>query len=108
MGAQTPTERSSTVVTFFSGEEMLNYCRGANQAARDGCTGFAMGVADTAAEASAARAIIGPLRVCRPEEVTGSQALDVILQFLEAHPAELHYSAASLAIQALAAVWPCP
>jgi hypothetical protein len=96
------------VVTFWSGQEMLNYCRDDNQAAREGCTGFAMGVADTAAEASAAGSIVRSFRVCRPGEVTGSQARDVILQYLQAHPRELYYSAASLAIRALAAAWPCP
>jgi hypothetical protein len=105
---QTPTEPHSAVVTFWSGEEMLNYCSSANQAAREGCTGFAMGVADTAAEASAAGSMAKPFRVCRPEEATGSQTLDVILQYLPAHPDELQSSAASLAIRALAAVWPCP
>jgi hypothetical protein len=92
---------------FFSGEEMLNYCRDANH--REGCTGFAMGVADAAAEASAAGSIVRPFRVCRPAEITGSQTLDVLLQFLQAHQSsELHYSAASLAIPALSAAWPCP
>jgi hypothetical protein len=94
--------------TFLSGEQLLNYCGSDNQATRDGCTGFAMGVADTAAEASAAGSLIGPFRVCRPEEVTGSEARDVIIRFLQAHPMELQYSAASLAIRALAATWPCP
>jgi hypothetical protein len=105
---QTPTEPHGTVVTFWSGEEMLNYCSGANQAAHEeGCTGFAMGVADTAAEASAAGSMARPFRVCRPAEATGSQALDVVLQYLQARPDELQFSAASLAIQALAAAWPC-
>ena len=106
VGAQTSTEPNNTVVTYLSGGEMLNYCRDANH--REACTGFVMGVADTAAEVSAAGSIVRPFRVCRPAEVSGSQARDVILQFLQAHPGELHYSAASLAIQALAAAWPCP
>lgn len=107
VGAQTSAEPNSSVVTFWSGEQMLSYCKGG--AVRDGCTGYAMGVADTAAEASAAGSIIGPFRVCRPEEVTASQARDVIVQFLQAHPAERRdHSAAGLALQALAAAWPCP
>ena len=104
-GAQAPTEPNN-IVTFLSGQEMLNYCRDANH--REGCTGFAMGVADSVAEASAAGSIVRPFRVCRSAEVTGSQTLDVLLQFLQAHPRELHYSAASLAIPALSAAWPCP
>jgi hypothetical protein len=108
VGAQIPTEPNSTVVTFWSGEEMLNYCSSANQAAREGCTGFAMGVADTAAEASAAGSMARPFRVCRPADATGSQAFDVILQYLQVHPGESQHSAASLAIRALAAAWPCP
>jgi hypothetical protein len=39
--------------TFLSGEQLLNYCGSDNPATRDGCVGFAMGVADAAAEASA-------------------------------------------------------
>jgi hypothetical protein len=61
-----------------------------------------------AAEASAAGSLIGPFRVCRPEEVTGSQARQVIVEFLQAHPEERQsHSAAGLAIQALAEAWPC-
>ena len=106
VAAQAPTEPNNTMAIFFSGEEMLNYCKDANH--REGCTGFAMGVADAAAEASAAGIIVRPFRVCRSAEITGSQTLDVLLQFLQAHPSELHYSAASLAIPALSAAWPCP
>ena len=107
-GSQMPAKPNGPV-TFLSGEQLLNYCGGDDPAARDGCTGFAMGVADAAAEASAAGSLIGPFRVCRPEEVTGSETRDVIVQFLQTHPEERQsHSAAGLAIQALAKAWPCP
>jgi hypothetical protein len=108
VGAQTPA-KSNGPVAFLSGEQLLNYCGGNDPATRDGCIGFTMGVADAAAEASAAGSFVGPFCVCRPEEVTGSQVVEEIVQFLEAHPEERQSrGAAGLAIQALAKAWPCP
>ena len=105
--AQGQAPPTGQVATFVTGEKMLNACTGEG-AVLANCVGYAIGVADAASVASAAGGNIRGFRVCLPPGGTGTQILGIILQFLDAHPAERQYSAAALAVQALAAAWPCP
>ena len=95
------------IVTFKSGEWLLSKCRSGQQRDQGDCLGFTMGLADAVSVATAYGGACGTFRVCRPEHVTDEQVRDVIVKYLEAHPAELNSSAVAAAVRALAAVWPC-
>jgi len=62
--------------------------------------GFALGVASTLQ-------IVDP-RTCLPQGGTVGQLVRVIIQYLEANPAELHKEASGLAIAAFRKAFPCP
>jgi hypothetical protein len=67
------------------------------------CMGFVMGIADAM---STGNAILGTM-MCLPEHVTGEQAQDVVKQFLEQHPERRHYTATTIAADALKEAFPC-
>jgi hypothetical protein len=62
-------------------------------------SGFALGVAMTVH-------IIDP-RVCLPEDSNAGQYQRVLVQYLEANPAELHRGGTTLAIAAFRKAFPC-
>lgn len=45
--------------------------------------------------------------VCSPSGATQAQAIRVVIQYIEARPARMHEPFTQLAIEALAAAWPC-
>ena len=47
-------------------------------------------------------------QICKPLSVTVGQVSDVVVKFLREHPANRHYSAASIARFALKNAFPCP
>lgn len=97
-----------TTVTFKSGEWLLTKCRSGQQQDQTTCMGFVMGMTDAVTVAAAYGGACGTFRVCRPAQVADEQVRDVIVRYLEAHPAERNStSAVALAARALAAVWPC-
>lgn len=50
---------------------------------------------------------IGKQRLCIPQGATTSQALDVVLKYLDRHPGRRHDSMAVLSWEAIADAWPC-
>jgi hypothetical protein len=76
----------SPFATFWTGNQLLQYCTGTNPAMRATCEGFTWGVADAAAAAPALVSSVVPLRACRPNGVDGAQVRDVVVQWLQAHP----------------------
>jgi hypothetical protein len=48
------------------------------------------------------------LTFCRPERVTAGQIHGAVVQHLISHPELRHYTAESLAAEALASAFPCP
>jgi hypothetical protein len=62
------------------------------------CAGEVGGVWDTA---------VGLGRVCAPQGVIFSQAVRVVVQFINARPARMHERFTKLAFEALIAAWPC-
>jgi hypothetical protein len=44
---------------------------------------------------------------CAPPGVTTGQAVRVVVQFIDSHPARMHESFTLLAAEALRAAWPC-
>ena len=45
--------------------------------------------------------------VCPPHDVTSGQAVDVVVQYINARPERMHEQFSKLALEALAAAWPC-
>jgi hypothetical protein len=67
------------------------------------CAGYMSGVADIMMQSIP---VFG-WRACLPETVSAAQATDVLKQFLNQHPEQRHYAAASLVAKALAEAFPC-
>jgi hypothetical protein len=44
---------------------------------------------------------------CQPERVTNNQVVAVVIKYIEARPERMHEQFGDLAIEALAAAWPC-
>jgi hypothetical protein len=51
---------------------------------------------------------VAGFRACVPHEVTAGQLADIVVQYLRRNPSYRHFSAASLAIVAINAAFPCP
>jgi Rap1a immunity proteins len=47
------------------------------------------------------------LGFCRPPEATTGQAVQVVVQYIDARPARMHENFQSLAVEALRDAWPC-
>jgi len=47
------------------------------------------------------------LHICHPPQATDGQAMLVVIQYIDAHPARLHESFTLLAIEAMQHAWPC-
>jgi Rap1a immunity proteins len=50
---------------------------------------------------------VGGKETCPPKEVTGGQAVAVIIKYIEARPERMHEQFGDLALEALTAAWPC-
>jgi hypothetical protein len=60
------------------------------------CAGLVMGIASTAINV-----------VCLPKGVTGGQAVDVVVRYIDARPERQQEEFMSLALEAMKAAWPC-
>lgn len=80
------------------GNQLLRACLQPDGTFGDGyCLGYVSGVDDAEAGDD----------ICVPEEVTRSQARDIVVRYLQANQELRNYSAASLVRDALFAVFPC-
>ncbi len=86
------------VLAFIHGNDVLTNCKDHGAP----CVSYVIGLADEL-EMVAPRLT----NICRPEEVTELQLVDVLLAWLDQHPAERHRPAAALAGLAFAEAWPC-
>jgi Rap1a immunity proteins len=94
------TAAADAAVNFFeTGNSLLAQCQSANNSYdRAYCDGYSAGVIDT----------LSTLKmICPPVGATDQQVSDIIVNYLVAHPEWRHYTAPSLAQQALLAIWPC-
>lgn len=92
---------------FWTGELMLNVCRGKDPGSVAQCLAYTKGAADLFSAVSAIPGSIGGYRVCIPGAVSAFQVRDVVVQYLEAHPVDRDTSAAYSVVRALSAAWPC-
>ena len=86
---------------YFSGNRLLAWCTSFDPGKRNLCLGYIYGVAH------ALEGHVPDYRACIPREATFDQVADVALKWLEEHPQRRHYSAFSLAVQALDEAFPC-
>lgn len=97
-----------------TGNELLSLCSGwsggqiapaADAYDSDECLGFIQGLTDST---QAMRYADRPSCIfAMPEGGTYGQVIDIVMNYLRAHPESRQRSAANLAIAALKAVWPC-
>ncbi len=70
------------------------------------CSGVVEGTARTLAYLARENALTS-MRICVPEDATGDQLVQVVLQYLSERPADLHRPDAELVTAALAAAYAC-
>lgn len=91
---------------YLSGSKLVEFCTGLSGVPYGAeCIGFILGVSDTVTTMVGINLI--PERVCLPEGARADQLAAVVTKYLAAHPEELHFTAASLVIGALAIEFPC-
>ena len=95
---------SGNVRGFMNGNELYQECTGSSYILREHCIGYLEGVTD--AEVTM-REVIGTPPNCLPLGVDATQIRDVVVQYLEDHPAIRNDLASDLAATAMAVAWPC-
>jgi predicted oxidoreductase len=89
--------------SFFSGNEVYQWCR--DSARKPLCTSFIGGATDLIAAYQLANRTQKTL--CVPRQADLGQVVDVVVAWLERHPAERHQQAASIVAVSLHEVWEC-
>jgi hypothetical protein len=90
--------------SFFSGNEVYGWCR--DNARKSLCTSFIGGATDMIVAYQLANRT--PRTLCIPHQANLGQVVDVVVAWLERHPAERHQQAASIVALSLHEVWQCP
>ena len=104
----------------YDGEELLGYCQNALNRPDDNpttkqtlewimasglCRGYTSGVIDASL---IQQAVAKEQLFCLPEGIKAEQVVQVVTEFLEAHPYALHRNASILTLAALREAFPCP
>jgi len=82
---------------FMNGNDLMNKMQSDEFVPRAVALGYVQGIVD-----AFSRTV-----VCVPEHVTAGQVRDLVKSFLETNPAIRHFSADSLALEAISRVWGC-
>ncbi len=96
---------------FISGSQLLDYCLQARDKERTAsheagrCFGFISGVTDLH-DILISEGIVKP-SYCPPGNVSLIRMVNVVVEYLQQHPEDLHYSASSLVMAAYADAFPC-
>jgi hypothetical protein len=93
---------SGQVVSFVDGNFLLQRCTG-NVLEQRQCTAYIAGVSD---EMAIQRRREGKPE-CFPPNIDISQLRDAVVNYLQAHPAIRHYTAAELVHNTINSVWGC-
>lgn len=86
---------------FVSGDQLYDYCQEKNPS----CTSYIAGAVDTLLIMG--KLAITPKIVCLPRNAAVGQVVDTAVNYLQAHPEERKFNAASTALEALAKTFPC-
>ena len=104
---------SEGVGVFFKGTIMMTLCKLESDAASKGeawkfgeCAYYLAGIADTQT-ILAADDLVRERLVCFPVGVNQPQLRQVFLNYMNAHPENWHFPAASLALNSFIQAWPC-
>jgi hypothetical protein len=89
--------------SFFSGNDVYEWCR--DNARKPLCTSFIAGATDMIAAYQLANRT--PRTLCVPTQANLGQVVDVVVAWLERHPADRHRQAASIVALSLHEVWEC-
>ena len=104
VGATTQDDSTTGIALLRDCEESL---RASGDFARaQYCSGVVEGTARTLAFLARENALTA-MQVCVPEDASGDQLVQVVLQYLSERPQELHLPDAELVAAALAAAYPC-
>ena len=96
---------------FINGRELLGHCVQAQDKVKTAnhdagrCFGFISGVTDLY-DILISEAIVKPT-YCPPHNVSLIQMINVVVEYLQKHPEDLHYSASSLVMGAYVEAFPC-
>ena len=87
---------------FLNGNRLLKRCDGIGSFNKGFCWGYIAGVADTLTDEP-----VASFRYCVPSGIVVNEITDVVITWLEAHPAKRHHTAHSLVALALSEAFPC-
>jgi hypothetical protein len=93
--SQQPIE---TTEALYDGNRLYEMCVAQDIVKKEYCRAYISGMTD---------AFNWDRFVCNPKHTTEGQVRDVVLNYLRDHPETRHYSAPSLARQALSQAFPC-
>ena len=96
----------SRVVKAVTGNQLIEYCRAGDES-RDQpiCLGYILGAAEGIN--LFANNALATQPYCFPDGVTADQVVNIVLNFSEAHPEDLHLTASFSVLGALTEAWPC-
>ena len=96
-----PVAAFSATDFFVSGDQLYDFCQEKNPA----CTSYIAGAVDTLLIMR--KLAITPKIVCLSDNAALGQVVDTAVNYLQAHPEERKFNAASTALEALAKTFPC-
>jgi hypothetical protein len=94
---------AETGSAFLNGNDLYAYCTASENFKRGICLGYIEGLADSI---GVMQSISAAVVVCFPP-VSGGQARDVVVKYLQENPAHRHEAGATLVMEALHDAWPC-
>ena len=95
---------SAQIKVFNTGNDLANNCAELDESSYP--SGYCMGFIGSVADIIGNFEIFG-WKACLPAQVTKGQVVDVVRQFLNDNPQDLHLAAAGLVARALAEAFPC-
>jgi Rap1a immunity proteins len=101
VAALCPVTAFSATDFFVSGDQLYDYCQEKNPS----CTSYIAGAVDTLLIMR--KLSITPKIVCLPDNAALGQVVDTAVNYLQGHPEERKFNAASTALEALAKTFPC-
>ena len=100
---------ASSAAAGTTGRELLQGCRTAvENRALDFQAGLCLGTIVTVLNVTQPSVVYGPYVVCKDPAASVTQALRIVLRYMEANPHQLDKELAGIALNAMQLVWPCP
>jgi hypothetical protein len=100
--AQPAQAAQQTFVSFVNGNELYGWCMATRNSL---CAAYVMGVTDALRHPSYVQS--GHMWTCMSANVSASQVVDVVVNYLYSHPQTRNDGAIELVTQAVMGAWPC-